>query len=69
MTLKFNKKIYSRKAIEEAVRLYSPLVKISTAKDNSYIEAKATVMDAGLKKNFADEFANLVLVLNRTMEV
>ncbi len=62
-TLSFNKKIYSQKAIQKAIKEYANLVGFSLTQNKKYLLVKVRNTQPAIKDNFQDEFSNYVLSL------
>jgi len=66
--IKFNTKIYKKKAIQEAVSAYSHLANFTLKETAGFIKVKIEKIDrvnSGIKNIIADEFANYVLGWNK----
>ena len=59
--LKFNTSIYKKRAIQEAISVYSALAEFSTSRAKRYIRVKISKVSFSVKEVIADEFANYVL--------
>lgn len=59
--LKFNNKIYRKKAVKEAISAYSHLAKFRVCDSGSYLKVKIDAKDSKDKVMLADEFVNYVL--------
>jgi len=59
--LKFNNKIYGKKAIQKAVSAYTHLAKFKVKNEKDYIKVTIEEIAPEVKEVFADEFANYVL--------
>lgn len=65
MQITFNKKIYSQQAIKKSIKDYEHLADFTLSQNKYYFLIKIKNIQAGLKKNFQDEFSNYVLGLNQ----
>ena len=63
--IKFNKKIYAKAAIQEAVRAYSHLARLKVKNNKDYTVIGIEGIDPGLKRIFSDEFSNYVLGMSK----
>jgi len=61
--IKFNKKIYSLEAVENAIEEYKHLAEFEIKELNDYIEVKIDKIDPEVKNVLKDEFSNYVLGL------
>ncbi len=62
MTINFNKKIYTLKAIKESVKAYNELADFNIDKNKNEIKVEITNIDKEINKElFKDEFCNYVL--------
>lgn len=59
--LKFNSKIYKKKAIQEAISAYSHLANFSFSSGVDYFRVKIGKIFPDVKKIITDEFSNYVL--------
>ncbi len=66
MQIKFNKKIYSLKAIKLAIKDYQGLADFNLEKKGEYILVKLTKIDKEYKGIIKDEFCNYILSLMKT---
>lgn len=62
--LKFNPKIYKRKAVKEAIAAFSHLAEFKL-NDRGYIRVKIEHIDRRFKDVLTDEFSNYVLGLTK----
>lgn len=65
MDLKFNTKIYKKKAIQEAISAYSSLAKFKVEDVKDYINIHMKDIDSSVKDVIADEFANYALGMTK----
>ena len=65
--LKFNSKIYKKKAIREAVSVYSHLADFSIVNGQGYIKVKIDRIKPSLRDIIVDEFANYVLGVGKNV--
>lgn len=63
--IKFNKRIYSQKAIEEAIRKFKGLVNLQLIEKNNYFIVKTKSGNKKMAEILKDEFSNYVLGLGR----
>ncbi|MDD5005954.1 MAG: HxsD-like protein [Candidatus Omnitrophica bacterium] len=63
--VRFNTKIYKKKAIQNAVSAYSNLARFSLKQTNSYIEVKIDKVSSGFNNIIIGEFSNYVLALTK----
>lgn len=66
MVIKFNKKIYSLKAIKLAIKDYQELADFNLEKKGKYIQVKLTKIDKEFKSVIKEEFCNYILSLMKT---
>jgi len=59
--IKFNKKIYNKKAIERAITEFEKLASFSINELNDYFEVRIDKIDQEVQNILKDEFANYVL--------
>lgn len=62
---KLNKQFYSFQAIQQTIKAYSHLAKISVSQVGRYYNIKFSHIAAGLKDILKYEFSNYVLVLSK----
>lgn len=65
MKVRFNKKIYSKEAIEEAIEIYKELAKFKLKETKNYFVLEMKNILPKLKPIFKDEFCNYVLALTK----
>jgi len=63
--LSFNKKIYSKQAVQKAIKDYADLADFLFAQNKKYLLVKVKNIRPELKKTFPDEFSNYILSLPR----
>lgn len=63
--LRFNTKIYKKKAIEEAISTYSHLARFKVRSNRSYINVRMDKVAPEFKNILADEFGNYVLGMTK----
>jgi len=61
MKIKFNKQIYSLKAVKLAIKDYQKLADFSLEQKEKYIVVNLTKIDKDVKEIIKDEFCNYVL--------
>ncbi len=61
MKIKFNKKIYSLKAIKLAIKDYQKLADFNLEQKGEYIQVELTKIDKNFKEIIKEEFCNYVL--------
>lgn len=61
INLKFNTKIYKKKAIEKTISAYSHLAKFKSENNKSYVKVKIDCIESTVKDVLADEFSNYAL--------
>lgn len=59
--LKFNKKIYKKEAIQEAIQAYSGLADFKVSNLRAYTLVRINRIEPEFEDIFSDEFANYVL--------
>jgi hypothetical protein len=59
--LKFNKSIYNKEAIKQAVSAYSAHAKFTLTSDKEHIKVRISRADPLVKNIIGDEFGNYVL--------
>lgn len=57
----FNKKIYTKQAIENSIDAYSQLADFCVSNDKNYFIVSIDKIDKGVKNVIRDEFCNFVL--------
>ena len=57
----FNRKIYTKKAIDNSIKAFSHLARFRVAKYGGYFVVSADAIDADVKSVFKDEFCDFVL--------
>jgi len=65
VVLRFNKSIYSKKAVQDAVRAYFSLAKFSLFERKVYWQVRIAQLPPGLKNRLPLEFSNAVLILTK----
>lgn len=63
--LKFNTKIYKKRAIQKAIADYAHLAKFSFINSPRYIKVRVDKITSGVKNKFLDEFSNYVLGMTK----
>ena len=61
--VKFNKKIYTNEAVNQAIEEFKNLADFDIKNTNNYFEIKIDKIDNDVKNVLPDEFANYVLAL------
>ena len=61
MEIKFNKKLYTIKAIQEAIKTYKELADFVLSEEENYFFVNLTNIDKELELVIQDEFCNYVL--------
>lgn len=67
--LRFNRKIYSERAIEEAKHIYSSFANIILKKNDKYFNLRLYNIAEDYKEIIADEFANSVLMFTKVPSI
>jgi hypothetical protein len=65
VVLRFTKSIYSKKAVQDAVREYFSLAKISLLERKAYWQVCIAQLPPRLKNRLPLEFSNAVLILTK----
>jgi hypothetical protein len=63
--LKFNTKIYKKRAIKKAISDYAHLTKFSLINSPGYIKIRVDKISSGVKNKLLDEFSNYVLGMTK----
>jgi isocitrate lyase len=63
MLISFNKKIYSKQAVQKAIKDYADLADFLFAQNKKYFLVKTKNIQPRIKNVFPDEFSNYVLSL------
>ena len=66
MNIKFNRQIYSLKAIKLAIEDYKELADFNLKQDKNYIQVKIKNINKKFKKIIKEEFCNYVLGLEKS---
>ncbi|MBL7053264.1 MAG: hypothetical protein ISS02_01200 [Candidatus Portnoybacteria bacterium] len=66
MNIKFNRQIYSLKAIKLAIEDYKELADFNLKQDKNYIQVKIKNINKEFKKIIKEEFCNYVLGLEKS---
>ena len=61
MEIRFNKKLYSRKAIEIAIEAYDNLAEFLVTENDEYFLVNITKVNSEVGDAIGDEFSNFVL--------
>ena len=61
MEIRFNKKLYSRKAIETAIEAYKDLAEFLVTENDEYFLVNITKVNPEMGDVVGDEFSNFVL--------
>lgn len=61
MEIKFNKKLYTKEAIQAAVKAYDGLADFDLEEDANYFIVNLDKIDKEVELNIRDEFCNYVL--------
>jgi len=61
MTIRFNRKIYKKKAIQSAIKDYKHLADFSIKQDSNYFKVELKNIDKDVEEIIKDEFSNYVL--------
>ena len=65
MTLKFNSRLYSDRAVQDAVRVYKRFARLKVLKTRSAVYVDIDKPKRGLEASLPGEFGNYVLVATR----
>jgi ribosomal protein L18E len=63
MIVRFNKKIYSREAIQKAMSQWRKMANFELKENKNYFLVKISKVKPNLKEGFSDEFSNFALSL------
>ncbi|MFA5139188.1 MAG: HxsD-like protein [Elusimicrobiota bacterium] len=67
MTLKFNARLYSKRAVQDAVRVYKRFARLKVRETRSAIYVDIDKPRRGVEASLPGEFGNYVLVATRDL--
>lgn len=63
--LKFSRKIYKKKALQEGISAYAHLANLRFSFDKNYFKVKIDNIEPSFRNIIADEFTNYVLIATK----